>query len=220
MNTHRESPDRGPADALAAPDSTVRLRAALEIGTAADPGFARTLVDRCALEPDFFVRDMLTWSLCRLPAQLTVPLLLAELDSGNRQARSQALHTLSKIGDPRAWPAVSGMVHDQHDEVARSAWRAAVALVPAGSERRLAAALGAELGRGDHDLQLSLARALAALDDAAVPVLEAALADPDPRVRAHARATERIRVDPDSAFALSLETATRVAVTGTDGKRG
>jgi len=218
MNTHHESPEHVVA-ALVVDDASVRLRAALELGTAADPRLAAALVARCAVEPDFFVRDMLTWALCRLPAPLTVPLLLAELDADDAQARSQALHTLSKIGDPSAWPAVSGMLHDEHDEVARSAWRAAVALVPAGAEGGLAAALGAELGRGDHSLQLSLGRALAALDEAAVPVLEAAAGSPDPRVRAHAEATERIRVDPDSTFGLSSEVAKRVAATGTDRNR-
>ncbi|MDJ0398173.1 HEAT repeat domain-containing protein [Rhodococcus rhodochrous] len=203
-------------EALSAADASVRLRAALESGTAADPAAVTALVDRCAVEPDFFVLDMLTWALCRLPAEVTVPRLLAELGSDVMQARSQALHTLSKIGDPIAWPEVSAMLHDEHDEVARSAWRAADALVPSGSESGLAAALGAELGRGDHDLQLSLGRALAALDEAAVPVLHAAMNSSDPRVRAHAEATERIRVDPDSAFVLSVESAKHVAALGAD----
>ncbi|WAL44812.1 HEAT repeat domain-containing protein [Rhodococcus pyridinivorans] len=203
-------------EALSADDASVRLRAALESGTAAESGTVTALVDRCAVEPDFFVRDMLTWALCRLPAGVTVPRLLDELGSDVSQARSQALHTLSKIGDPVAWPKVSGMLHDEHDEVARSAWRAAVALVPPGSESGLAAALGVELGRGDHDLQLSLGRALAALDEAAAPVLHAAMNSSDPRVRAHAEATERIRVDPDSAFVLSVESAKRVAALGAD----
>lgn len=219
MSTHHDPFDRVPVDALAAEDATVRLRAALELGTAADPRTATALVERCAVEPDFFVRDMLTWALCRLPVEVTVPRLLAELRSDITQARSQALHTLSKIGDPATWSAVARMVQDEHDEVARSAWRAAVALVPPGAESGLAAALGAELGRGDHDLQLSLGRALAALDEAAVPVLDAAMGSPHPRVRAHAEATERIRVDPDSAFVLSLETAKRVAALGADGIR-
>lgn len=217
MNTasHGE-PDARLVAALAGDDPDTRLRAALEAGTVADERLTTVLVGRCAVEPDFFVRDMLTWALCRLPAQVTVPRLLDQLGPGTVQARSQALHTLSKIGDPRAWPAVSTMLHDGDDDVARSAWRAAVALVPAGSEGRLAAALGIALGRGDHDLQLSLSRALATLDEAAVPVLEAAMANSDPGVRAHAEATERLRLDPDSGFTLSLELAKRVAATAPD----
>ena len=219
MNTHHGSPAAGLVDALVADDPAVRLRAALRIGTVPDTRLVRILVDRCAVEPDFFVRDMLTWALCRHPAEITVPALLAELASPLAQARGQALHTLSKIGDPEAWPQVFRSLHDPDDDVARSAWRAAVALVPAGSEGALAAELATELGRGDHDRRLALSRALAALDEAAVPLLDAAAGSPDAHVRAHAEATERLRIDPDSAFTLSLEAARRVAALGPDGNR-
>jgi HEAT repeat protein len=214
--THHGEPDARLVDALADTDSSARLRAALSAGTLGDPRLAETLVARCAVEPDFFVRDMLTWALCRLPAEVTVPRLLAELGSDATQARSQALHTLSKIGDRSAWPAVSTLLHDEHDEVAQSAWRAAVVLVPPGEEGELAADMATALGRGDHHVQLSLSRALAALGEAAAPVLVAAMANPDPRVRAHAEATEGLRRDPDSGFTLSVEMAKRVAATGPD----
>ncbi|NEW39856.1 HEAT repeat domain-containing protein [Nocardia cyriacigeorgica] len=216
MNTTNHDVVARLVDALADADSSARLRAALSAGTLGDPRLVETLVARCAVEPDFFVRDMLTWALCRLPAEITVPRLLAELVSDRAQARSQALHTLSKIGDRGAWPAVSALLHDEHDEVALSAWRAATVLVPPGEERELAGNLAIALGRGDHQVQRSLSRALAALDEAAAPVLDAAMAHPDPRVRAHAEATERLRLDPDSGFTLSLEMAKRIAVTGTD----
>lgn len=217
MNTtdHGE-PDARLVDALACADSSTRLRAALSVGTSGDPGLVDTLVARCAVEPDFFVRDMLTWALCRFPAEITVPMLLDELGSEVAQARSQALHTLSKIGDRRAWPAVSTLLHDETDEVAQSAWRAAVVLVPPGKEGGLAADLAIVLGRGDHQVQLSLSRALAALGEAAVPMLDAAMASPEPHVRAHAEATELLRRDPESGFALSVQTARRVAAIGPD----
>nr|WP_241665945.1 HEAT repeat domain-containing protein [Prescottella subtropica] len=204
-------------DTLAAPDPSARLRAALAAGTDPDPALLGTLIGRCAVEPDFYVRDMLTWALCRLPAETTVPTLIAELGSEIPQARSQALHTLSKVGDPQAWPAVSALLHDPDDEVARSAWRAAVALVPDGGTAELAADLATALGRGDHDLQRSLSRALVALGEVIVPILEQAAAGSDPGRRAHAEATLRLHRDPDSAFTLSVEAATRVAVTGPDG---
>lgn len=203
-------------DALAAADPSVRLRAALSAGTRPDPRLTDTLVDRCAVEPDFFVRDMLTWALCRLPTGITVPRLVRELGSDTAQARSQSLHTLSKIGDRLAWPAVSALLHDEHDDVARSAWRAAVALVPPGDEAALAADLATELGRGDQHMQLSLSRALVALGDVVVPVLDAAGTSSDPRVRAHAEATTQLCNDPDSGFTLAVETAKRVAVVGPD----
>ncbi|MCD7050079.1 HEAT repeat domain-containing protein [Rhodococcus sp. BH2-1] len=202
--------------ALAAPGPSDRLRTALAVGTDADPASAEALVERCGVEPDFFVRDMLTWALCRLPAKVTVPLLIDELGSDITQARSQALHTLSKIGDTRAWPAVRTLLHDRHDDVARSAWRAAVAVVPPGAEPDLAADLATELGRGDRDRQLSLSRALVALGDDVLPALDVAAADADPYVRAHAQATQRLHLDPDSGFTVSVELARRVAATGPD----
>ncbi|MEV6426243.1 HEAT repeat domain-containing protein [Nocardia sp. NPDC051463] len=214
--TNHGEPDARLVDALAGADSSTRLRAALSAGTLGDPRLAQALVARCAVEPDFFVRDMLTWALCRLPAAITVPRLLGELGSDITQARSQALHTLSKVGDRSAWPAVSTLLHDEHDEVALSAWRAAAVLVPPGKEGELAADMATALGRGDHHVQLGLSRALAALGAASAPVLDVAMASPDPRVRAHAEATQRLRRDPDSGFTLSLEMATRVAVTGLD----
>nr|WP_175278711.1 HEAT repeat domain-containing protein [Prescottella equi] len=202
--------------ALAAPGPSDRLRTALAVGTDADPASAEALVARCGVEPDFFVRDMLTWALCRLPAEVTVPLLIDELGSEITQARSQALHTLSKIGDTRAWPAVRTLLHDRHDDVARSAWRAAVAVVPPGAEPDLAADLATELGRGDRDRQLSLSRALVALGDDVLPALDVAAAHADPYVRAHAQATQRLHLDPDSGFTVSVELARRVAATGPD----
>lgn len=199
---------------LDATDPSIRLRSALAAGTDPDPAQVDALIARCAVEPDFSVRDMLTWALCRLPADVTVPRLLAELRSDTTQAVSQALHTLSKIGDRTAARAVSAHLHNADDEVARSAWRAAIALVEPGAETVLAVDLSTELGRGDHDLQRSLSRALVALGDGVVAVLEAAATGTDPRVRAHADATLRLHHDPDSAFTSSMETARRVAVTG------
>ncbi|MBE8524341.1 HEAT repeat domain-containing protein [Amycolatopsis sp. H6(2020)] len=204
-------------DALAAANASTRLQAALAAGTRADPGLADALVARCAVEPDFFVRDMLTWALTRLPAEITVPKLVTELRSGQAQARSQALHTLSKIGDRTAWPAITrSLLHDPDDEVARSAWRAAVVLVPPGDRPELAADLARRLGRGDRAVRLSLSRALAALGDAAEPALATALASADPGVRAHARATQRLVHDPDAGFDLAVDEAKRFVALGPD----
>ena len=117
--------------ALEHPDASLRLTAALGAGMAPHPGKIAPLVQRCRIEPDFFVRDMLTWALTRHAQDLTVPLLLDELRSPLAQARSQALHTLSKIGDPATWPAItSGHLHDPDPEVARTAWRTAAGLAP------------------------------------------------------------------------------------------
>ncbi|MFI6377678.1 HEAT repeat domain-containing protein [Streptomyces sp. NPDC050546] len=202
-------------------DSSVRLQAALAVGTTPDPRFVDPLVERCAIEPEFHVRDMLTWALTRHSPSLTVPRLVDELRAERPQARSQALHTLSKIGDRRAWPAITrALLTDPDDEVARSAWRAAVVLVPEGEEPGLAGVLAAQLGRGERETRLSLSRALIALGDAITPSLRAVMTDPDPRVREHAIATERLWRDPDTGFGFAVEEAKRVVALGTTGREG
>ncbi|WP_030612338.1 HEAT repeat domain-containing protein [Streptomyces sclerotialus] len=206
---------------LADDSASVRLRSALAVGTAPDPGFIGKLVERCATEPEFAVREMLTWALTRHAASMTVPVLLDEVRSGRAQARSQALHTLSKIGDRRAWPVITpALLSDADDEVARSAWRAAVVLVPEGAERELAVVLATQLGRGARETQLSLSRALIALGEVMLPILGAATTDPDPRVRAHAFATERLWRDPDAGFEFAIEEAKRVVALGGAGQEG
>jgi HEAT repeat protein len=214
-SAHEHVQDTRLLDALAAGNSSTRLTAAVAIGTHPEPGFVDALVARCAVEPDFFVRDMLTWALTRFPPDVTVPKLRAELRSESAQARSQALHTLSKIGDSRAWPAVTrSLLHDADDEVARSAWRTAVVLVPDGEKESLAAELATQLGRGDREVRLSLSRALVALGDVVRPVLWAAMTHRDPAVRAHADATERLRRDPDAGFDFAVDAARRVVALG------
>jgi HEAT repeat protein len=202
--------------ALSADDESVRLNAALAIGTNPEPGMLDTLLARCAIETNFYVRDMLTWALIRLPSQISVPRVLAELHSEVPQARSQALHTLSKIKDASAWPAITrSLLRDSDDEVARSAWRAAVALVPAGQEKGLAEELAAQLGRGDRAVQLSLSRALVALGEEVVgPVLQMAMTNEDPSVHAHASATERLLRDPDSGSGPAVDDAKRIFALG------
>lgn len=201
--------------------SSVRLRAALAVGTAPDPRYVDKLVERCAIEPEFFVRDMLTWALTRHPVSLTLPELVRELRSERAQARSQALHTLSKIGDRQAWPAITGaLLSDPDEEVARSAWRAAVILVPEGEESALATVLATQLGRGERETQLSLSRALVALGEAVEPALLAATTAPDARTRTHALATERLLRDPDAGFEFAIEEAKRVVALGGAGPEG
>ncbi|MET8539981.1 HEAT repeat domain-containing protein [Kitasatospora sp. NPDC004799] len=206
---------------LAHGDSSVRLQAALAVGTGPRPGFVGGLVERCAVEPEFYVREMLTWALTRHDPAQTVPLLIDQLRSERAQARSQALHTLSKIGDRRAWPAITpALLADADEEVARAAWRTAVVLVPEGGERELAVVLAAQLGRGGRETQLSLSRALIALGEAVLPTLSAATTDRDPRVRAHALATERLWQDPDAGFEFAIEEAKRTVALGGGGQEG
>lgn len=202
-------------DALSATDSSVRLKAALAAGTHPDPGLLETLVARCAVEPDFFVRDMLSWALTRLPPAITLPRIRRELDSGDPQARSQALHTLSKIGDRTAWTWITrGMLRDANDEVARTAWRVAAALVPDDERTALVDELVTQLGRGDRSVRLSLSRAIVDLGAVVEPALARAATDPDPAVATHARATELLLRDPETGFDAAIDEATRVVTLG------
>jgi len=203
---------------LAHPDASTRLNVALSLGSNPDPRTLDALIDRCAVESDFYVRDMLTWALIRLPSELTVPRLVAELRNPGAQARSQALHTLSKIRDSRAYPEITpDLMRDPDDEVARSAWRAAVVLVPDSLKSQLAEELSTQLGRGDKGLRLSLSRALIALGAERVePVLRRALDTGSENVREHAGATFRLLNDPDESFEVDVREARRRCILGKD----
>jgi HEAT repeat protein len=202
--------------ALAADKESTRLKAALAAGIDPNPALIDTLITRCAIEPAFFVRDMLTWALIRLPPELTVPALTAELQSGVIQARSQALHTLSKIKDPGTWPLVTqSLLRDPDDEVAKAAWRAAVILVPEGQQAGLAEELATHFGRGPRETQLSLSRSLIALGEEGVaPVLQWALASADPVVAAHAKATEQLLREPDAGSQFAVDQVKRMFAPG------
>jgi hypothetical protein len=199
------------ASRLGAPDASARLRAALDAGAAPCPDQVEALVERCGVEPDFFVRDMLTWALTRHPADLVVPRLIDEIATGTLQGRAQALHTLSKVGDRRAWPAVSTAVTVSTDPgVAAAGWRAAVALVPDDGRAALAEELVRRLGSGDQDLRRSLSRALVALGEQARPLLAAVRAPRE--ALAHAAATLRLLDEPDTDFAHAVAEAERVVL--------
>ena len=204
--------------ALTHDDKSVRLSAALALGSYPDPAMLDALMERCAVEPDFHVRDTLTWALIRLPSTLTLPRLVAELQSESAQARSQALHTLSKIRDSRVFDRITpSLIRDADAEVARSAWRAAVVLVPQELKPGLVDELSTQLGRGDESLRLSLSRALAALGAEVVePVLEKARDSATAQVREHARDTLRLLHDPESGFEPDINEARRRFVLGRD----
>ena len=200
---------------LADPRATVRLRAVMAAGTTRSTDDLEVIVEQCATEPDLQVREMLTWALIRLPAEVVVPLVLRELDRPEPQARSQALHTLSKIGDARAWPWITrDLLRDDDDQVARTAWRVAAALVPEDAKEGLADELVTQLGRGSRDVHLSLSRALVDLGDGVAPALEKAAAHGDPAVAAHARATGLLLEDPEAGFDAAIEEAERVVRLG------
>ena len=175
---------------LASPDQSVRLKAALAAGTYPDSAYIEILITQCSHEPDFFVRDTLSWALMRHEVTEVVNRLKPELSSKVAQARSQALHTLSKIGDKTNYPLITLEHHlDEVDKVAVTAWRTASVLVPENERVALTKILVTQLGRGDSDMQFDLTRFLCALGNCIVePLQEVAKSDTE-SIRMHAEFT-------------------------------
>ena len=160
---------------LDSPDQSVRLNAALAAGTYPEDDFIEVLISQCAIESDFFVRDTLSWALMRNDVSKVVERLEPELQSSNLQAKSQAIHTLSKIGDKTNYPLITDeMLFDSDDFIASTAWRVASVLVPEDQKPNLVTKLITQLGRGDSDVQFGLTRFLCALGDYIIsPLTEA-----------------------------------------------
>ena len=175
---------------LESPDKSVRLQAALAAGTYPEDQFIDVLIAQCAHEPDFFVRDTLSWALMRQDIPKVIEGLKVELQSENSQAKSQALHTLSKIGDSQFYSLITNEHHfDSDDKVAVTAWRAASVLVPDGEQATLAKILISQLGRGTSDLQFDLTRFLCALGDSIITPLKETSESEKEEVRLHAAFT-------------------------------
>ena len=175
---------------LESPDKSVRLQAALAAGTYPEDAYIEVLVTQCAHEPDFFVRDTLSWALMRHDIDKVVERLKSELNSENPQAKSQAIHTLSKIGDKKFYSLITNEHHfDSQDKVAVTAWRAASVLVPDHEKSALTKVLVSQLGRGDSDLQFDLTRFLCALGDVIIEPLKLASESEKEEVRLHAAFT-------------------------------
>ena len=150
-------------------DQSVRLKAALAAGTYPEEEFIDVLISQCAFETDFFVRDTLSWALMRNDVVKVVKRLETELQSSNLQAKSQAIHTLSKIGDKNNYPLITDeMLFDSDDFIASTAWRVASVLVPEDQKVNLTAKLMTQLGRGDSDVKFGLTRFLCALGECIV----------------------------------------------------
>ena len=172
------------------PDQSVRLKAALAAGTYPETEFIEILIHQCAVESDFFVRDTLSWALMRQEREAVMELLKTELNSPISQARSQALHTLSKIGDKSNYELISNEhLLDEEDLVASTAWRAASVLVPDDKKSALVRKLVTQLGRGDGDTQFGLTRFLCTIGEPIVKPLEEAAKSENENVRVHAEIT-------------------------------
>ena len=175
---------------LASPDQSVRLKAALAAGTYPEVEFIEVLISQCAIESDFFVRDTLSWALMRNDVAKVVELLETELQSANPQAKSQAIHTLSKIGDKANYSLITDeMLFDPDDFIASTAWRVASVLVPDDQKEILVKKLITQLGRGDSDIQFGLTRFLCALGECIVEPLTEASKSEDENISNQAKFT-------------------------------
>lgn len=177
-------------DLLKSPDQSVRLKAALAAGTYPTQDHIEVLIRQCASESDFFVRDTLSWALMRQDRPTVVQRLIPELKSANPQSRSQALHTLSKIGDKENYSLITHeLLLDADDFVASTAWRSASVLVPDADKPALVEILISQLGRGDSDTQFGLTRFLCAIGEPIVAPLMHAAQSTDETVRTQAEFT-------------------------------
>lgn len=164
------------------PDRDVRQESALALGESADEEAIDAVLAQLWVEPDFFVRETLTWTTVRIGESAIGPVtkvLGSGVDSG---VKIQALHVLSKIADPSTLADITPFIRDADPEVAAKArW----ALSRIGDERSVPL-LGQHLGIGDAEAQNALTDVLASFGSAAVPVMIDALAHERPGVRRHA----------------------------------
>lgn len=192
MTTHNAVTD------LLHPDKNVRIRAALDLGATQHRAALPELIERLGHEPDFFVRENLTWAVVRMGPD-AVPLLLGLLERPDAATRLQAVHTLSKIADPASAGALKRVVHDPDDEVAR---KAIFALGQMGHPDALHTLMGG-VGHPDAERRNTLSTALVAFGHAALPPLLEMLGHPEAPRRAHAADILGLLGDPVAAPALT-----------------
>jgi HEAT repeat protein len=163
---------------LVHPDKNVRIEAALELGKLADPAAIPALLARLGDEPDFFVRENVTWALVRMSSEAVLP-LIDVLVHGDAAARFNAAHTLSKLADARAVPALLAACDAPDQSLAQ---KAVFALGRIG-DLHAVPALVARLGAGSQEMRGAAATALESFGDAAVPALLEAFRAGDVAVR-------------------------------------
>lgn len=168
-------------DLLGDADPGVRLRAALDLGELGYEPAAAAIVARFGWEPEFQVREALTWAALRMP-RASIPHVIASLHSPRWLARLQAVHTLGKLGRPQDAARLVPLVGDPVDSVAARAYGAAAHT----GNPEVIPALVRALSRGGAEHRTSLTLALAAFGGDAVPALVEALGVRAGPVRRHA----------------------------------
>ncbi len=163
------------------PDHAARSRAVLALGQAGETGAVPTMVAAMAAEPDFAVREDMTWALARMADAALDPLIVLLRDERSA-ARHQAAHVLGKMRDARAVDALIGALNDADATVVR---KAVFSLRQIGDARAIPA-LVALLGGDSLETQATVTDALEAFGPAALPALIGTLADDRWRVREQA----------------------------------
>ena len=126
----------------------------------------------------------------RNDVEKVVERLQTELISENPRAKSQALHTLTKIADKKNYPLITHEhLLSSNDKIAVTAWRAASVLVPEDEKPALTDILVTQLGRGNSDVQFDLTRFLCALGDCIVAPLTEAIHSTKEEISLHAKFT-------------------------------
>jgi HEAT repeat protein len=163
---------------LADLDKNARLRAVMALGQGADVAALPALLERLRAEPDFFVRDNLSWAIARCGETAVLP-LIALLNDAEPGVRYQAAHALSKLGDPRAIVALMARLHDDDHDVLQ---KAIYALGRLRAEPALPL-LAAQIGAGTREHRTTRNEALEAFGVIAVPHVEMMLTHDDVLVR-------------------------------------
>ncbi|WP_328334777.1 MULTISPECIES: HEAT repeat domain-containing protein [unclassified Streptomyces] len=161
----------------------MRNAAALEIGKQREIGCGNSLVEALWREPDFFVRETMTWAVTRLE-EATRPAVLAAITvDQSSEVRVQALHVVSKFANPETADAVLPHIKDPDELVARKARWALGRIREPRAVPHLIALLG---DHGREEERNALTDDVAAFGSAAVPALVRALGSDDQVVRRHA----------------------------------
>jgi HEAT repeat protein len=166
---------------LVHPDKNMRGPAAIALGGSYVADALDGLLARVGHEPDFYVREDITWALVRMGEAAIAP-LIGLLNDESAAVRHHAAHTLGKINDPRAVEALIGALHDSDHMVAA---RAAGSLKVIGVAQAIPALAGV-LGHPHRETQTAVAEALERFGAEAIPAVLEAMNDTRWPVREHA----------------------------------
>ena len=87
--------------ALEAESASARLQTAMAAGLRPKSAYIDILVDRFAVEPDFFVRDTLTWALIQHDRSLTLERVVPMIRVAAHPLRLRILDFLDHAGEPK-----------------------------------------------------------------------------------------------------------------------